>query len=88
MISNIFIKIKGLLGAKGDMHRKYIASLLGAVQVGSGANSEDIVYNEKDYSIRISTRFNDKFGRVEIGDRKSTRLNSSHIPLSRMPSSA
>ena len=24
----------------------------------------------------------------KIGDRKSTRLNSSHIPLSRMPSSA
>ena len=28
-----------------------------------------------------------KLGRPE-GDRKSTRLNSSHIPLSRMPSSA
>ena len=27
-------------------------------------------------------------GRKEIEDRKSTRLNSSHIPLSRMPSSA
>ena len=27
-------------------------------------------------------------GREEIRDRKSTRLNSSHIPLSRMPSSA
>ena len=27
-------------------------------------------------------------GRVLLGDRKSTRLNSSHIPLSRMPSSA
>ena len=27
-------------------------------------------------------------GAVLIGDRKSTRLNSSHIPLSRMPSSA
>ena len=26
--------------------------------------------------------------RLESGDRKSTRLNSSHIPLSRMPSSA
>ena len=26
--------------------------------------------------------------RAEIKDRKSTRLNSSHIPLSRMPSSA
>ena len=25
---------------------------------------------------------------VAAGDRKSTRLNSSHIPLSRMPSSA
>ena len=25
---------------------------------------------------------------VHMGDRKSTRLNSSHIPLSRMPSSA
>ena len=25
---------------------------------------------------------------LEAGDRKSTRLNSSHIPLSRMPSSA
>ena len=26
--------------------------------------------------------------RLSISDRKSTRLNSSHIPLSRMPSSA
>ena len=25
---------------------------------------------------------------IQKGDRKSTRLNSSHIPLSRMPSSA
>ena len=30
----------------------------------------------------------DKVGRICIPDRKSTRLNSSHIPLSRMPSSA
>ena len=29
-----------------------------------------------------------KFARQAKGDRKSTRLNSSHIPLSRMPSSA
>ena len=28
------------------------------------------------------------FTRVGFTDRKSTRLNSSHIPLSRMPSSA
>ena len=66
-LNNIFIKLKGLLGTKSDLHRKYIASLLGAVQVGSGANNEDIIYNERDYSIRISTRFNDKWGRVDLG---------------------
>ena len=27
-------------------------------------------------------------GSITVSDRKSTRLNSSHIPLSRMPSSA
>ena len=32
------------------------------------------------------TRLIDEF--KNVGDRKSTRLNSSHIPLSRMPSSA
>ncbi len=66
-LNNVFIKIKGLLGSKGDMHRKFISSLIGGIQVGNGGNSEDIIYNEKDYSIRISTRFNDKWGRVEIG---------------------
>jgi len=66
-LNNVFIKLKGLLGMKGDLHRKYMASLLGAVQVGTGANNEDIIYNERDYSIRISTRFNDKWGRVDIG---------------------
>ena len=29
-----------------------------------------------------------KFNPLSVRDRKSTRLNSSHIPLSRMPSSA
>jgi hypothetical protein len=66
-LNNVFIKLKGLLGMKSDLHRKFIASLIGAVQVGSGANNEDIVYNEKDYSIRISTRYNDKWGKVDIG---------------------
>ena len=27
-------------------------------------------------------------GKIKYGDRKSTRLNSSHMPKSRMPSSA
>ena len=66
-LTPIFIKLKGLLGMKGDLHRKFIASLIGGLQVGSGGNLEDIIYNERDFSIRLSTRFNDKWGRVEIG---------------------
>ena len=47
--------------------------------------------DERDRTIRI---FNGKDWKLQIDDqlpfvdRKSTRLNSSHIPLSRMPSSA
>ena len=33
-------------------------------------------------------KLNDPTAHAEMIDRKSTRLNSSHIPLSRMPSSA
>lgn len=66
-VNPIFIKLKGLLGMKSDLHRKFIASLLGGIQVGSGGNLEDVIYNERDFSIRISTRFNDKWGRVEMG---------------------
>lgn len=66
-LNNVFIKLKGLLGMKGDLHRKFIASIIGGVQVGTGGNNEDVVYNEKDYSIRLSTRYNDKWGKVDIG---------------------
>jgi hypothetical protein len=66
-LNNIFIKLKGLLGMKADMHRKFISSLLGAVQVGNGGNNEDVIYNERDYSIKISTRYNDRWGRVDLG---------------------
>jgi hypothetical protein len=66
-LTNIFIKMLGLYGSKGDMHRKYIAALLGAVQVGSGGQNEDMIFNQREYSIRISTRFNSKFGLIDIG---------------------
>jgi len=66
-LNNIFIKLCGYTGQKGDLHRKYIASLLGGVQVGSGGNNEDIIYNEKEYSILISTRFNSRWGDVMLG---------------------
>lgn len=66
-LNNVFIKLKGLLGMKGDLHRKYIASIIGGVQVGTGGNNEDVIYNERDYSIKISTRYNDKWGKVDLG---------------------
>ena len=43
--------------------------------------SKQITETQRDASI-------DPFGVKKIGDRKSTRLNSSHRSLSRMPSSA
>lgn len=64
---NTFIRISGYYSNKADLHRKYIASLIGAIQVGSGAQQEDIIYNEKTFSIRISTRFNSKFGLIDVG---------------------
>lgn len=67
MLNEVFIKLSGLGGAKHDQHRKFIASLIGGVQVGSGGQNEDIVFEEADYSIRISTRFNAKWGDVNIG---------------------
>jgi hypothetical protein len=57
----------GLSGAKGDQHRKFIAALVGGVQVGSGGQNEDVIFEEQDYSIRISTRFNARWGDVNIG---------------------
>ena len=67
LLNNCFIKLTGLYSMKGDIHRKFIGALFGAIQVGSGAYNEDLVYNEKDYSIRISTRFNSRFGEVHLG---------------------
>jgi hypothetical protein len=66
-LTNIFIKILGLYSNKADAHRKYVAALLGAVQVGSGGQNEDIILNQKEYSIRISTRMQSKFGIIDLG---------------------
>jgi hypothetical protein len=67
MLNTIFIKMSGYGNLKGDLHRKFIGSLLGAVQVGSGSNTEDLIYNEREYSIMMSTRFNSEWGAVNLG---------------------
>lgn len=67
MMNDVFIKISGLGGGKMDQHRKFIGALTGSVQVGSGGVNEDLVFEESDYSIRMSTRFLSKWGDVNLG---------------------
>jgi hypothetical protein len=67
LLNEVYIKLMGLGGAKGDQHRKFVSSLIGAVQVGSGGQNEDLIFEEQDYSIRVSTRFNARWGDVNIG---------------------
>jgi hypothetical protein len=67
LLNEVYIKCMGLGGSKLDQHRKFVASLLGAIQVGSGGLNEDLIFEEQDYSIRISTRFNARWGDVNIG---------------------
>lgn len=67
LLNEVFIKLNGLGGGKGDQHRKFLAALTGSVQVGAGGKNEDLVFEEQDYSIRISTRFNSKWGDVNVG---------------------
>ena len=43
--------------------------------------------NDQNFNI-LNLYFDSSKLAIDVGDRKSTRLNSSHIPLSRMPSSA
>lgn len=67
LLNQVFIKLNGYGGLKGDLYRKFMAALLCAVQVGSGSDNEDIIFNEKEYSIMISTRFNSTWGNVFLG---------------------
>lgn len=66
-IRDVFVKLSGLYGLKSDLHRKFLAALSGSIQVGGGGSLEDLAYSEKEYSIRISTRFGTQFGEISIG---------------------
>lgn len=69
MLNDIFIKLNGYKGLKGDLYRKYVCALLGAVQVGDGGGeTDDIIFNDKEYSISISTRINSRWGDVMLGN--------------------
>lgn len=66
-VNEIFHKLPGFYGMKGDLHRKFIAAILCGIQVGGGGSREDIIYNEKNYSINISTRISTEWGEISIG---------------------
>lgn len=67
LLKNKFLQILGYGSLKGELHRKFIAALVGAVQVSSGHDQENVIFNESKYSIMMSTRFNARWGDVPLG---------------------
>jgi len=65
-LNNKFIQMSGYAW-KGELHRKFVASLLGAVQVSSSPNQENIIFNEEEYSIMMPTRMNADWGNMILG---------------------
>jgi hypothetical protein len=66
-LKDTFIRMMGYSGNKGELHRKFIAALTGSVQVSSSPDKENIIFNEKEYSIKMATRLNSEWGEVSIG---------------------
>ena len=66
-LKETFIRMMGYSGNKGELHRKFIAALTGSVQVSSSPDKENIIFNEKEYSIKMSTRLNSEWGEVSLG---------------------
>lgn len=66
-LNGTFIKMMGYSGNKGELHRKFIAALTGSVQVSSSPDKENIIFNEREYSVKMPTRLNSDWGDVAIG---------------------
>ena len=67
-LNEVYLKISGWGELKSALHRKFVAALLGAVQVGVGANTEDLIFNEREFSIHISTRMASEFGEIALAN--------------------
>lgn len=68
LLQQNLIKLTGMGGWKGETHRKFIAALLGAVQVGGGnKHREDMIYVDQEYTINVSSRFYTQFGEINLG---------------------
>jgi hypothetical protein len=66
-LNNTFIKMMGYSGNKGELHRKFLAALTGSVQVSSSPDKENIILNEREYSVKMATRLNSEWGDVVLG---------------------
>jgi hypothetical protein len=66
-LNETFMRMMGYSGNKGELHRKFVAALTGSVQVSSSPDKENIIFNEKEYSIKMSTRLNSEWGEVALG---------------------
>jgi hypothetical protein len=67
VLGEVFVRMMGYSGNKGELHRKFIAALTGSVQVSSSPDKENIIFNEREYSIKMSTRLNSEWGEVALG---------------------
>jgi len=66
-LNETFIRMMGYAGNKGELHRKFMAAITGSVQVSSSPDKENVIFNEKEYSIKMSTRLNSDWGEVALG---------------------
>jgi hypothetical protein len=66
-LQDVYIRMMGYSGNKGELHRKFLAAVTSSVQVSSSPDKENIIFNERDYSIKISTRLNSEWGEVALG---------------------
>jgi len=66
-LQQILIKLFAAYGLKIELHRKFLAALLFAVQTGGGNRRMDLVYAERKLTVNIDTRFATDFGEINIG---------------------
>lgn len=69
MVKDVLQKLPSFYSMKADLFRKTIASLMNAVQIGSGGTLEDlfIPIGENGVGIKVCTRFYTMFGNIQIG---------------------
>lgn len=66
-LNDVFIRAMGYTGNKGELHRKFVSALTSSVQVSSSPDKENIIFNEREYSIKMATRLNSDWGEVALG---------------------